>query len=158
MTRTNHILTSLLLTETTLALVSPEIFTYEGLASITHNPATVGGMIALFGTCIAGAVFPDLDLKLFRSFGHRTLFHWFPPYAALAVYGYLSEIMIFFMFAVSCLLHIALDSLSRAGIPILTPYGRRWGLRIMYVGGPVDATATFLLPMVLITLPFVLAP
>lgn len=88
-----------------------------------------------------GSTLPDLlEAGLVR---HRTLTHWIPLYLIAALIlvpmaraifwsaGLLSACLL-----LGCLCHLVQDGLSRGGIPLFTPNGRRFGAGL-YVTGTI---------------------
>ena len=53
---------------------------------------------------------------------HRTITHWVPPWIALAVWAYVSDINLLWGFAVAALMHLATDIPNPSGIPVISPF------------------------------------
>jgi membrane-bound metal-dependent hydrolase YbcI (DUF457 family) len=79
-----------------------------------------------------GSILPDLlEAGLIR---HRTLTHWFPLYLGASLV-FVPMARAFFWPAglvaacllLGCLCHLVQDGLSRGGVPLLMPDGRRYG-------------------------------
>lgn len=109
-----------------------------------HKMATLALVFSFTGSFTASSVaalsshLPDL-LEVRGIIPHRTFTHYPYPFLIAAIvswqmlnavpgYGYY---MLFFAL-VGWLLHLAQDALSLGGIPLVTPRGKRWGVK-MYV-------------------------
>ena len=142
MTKRNHALSGILLAEGSLALISPSLLTFQGLSYALQNG--VKAVLFIVSGSIIGAVFPDIDLRI-PFLRHRTLTHWFIPYLIGLIVAYLYNCYLALFFCIGALIHILLDSLSLMGVPIWTPFGRRWGFRLMRVSGPLGIVATIMI-------------
>ena len=91
------------------------------------------------GVFLFGGVAPDLDLVVWGSAAHRTVTHWWPLWAGLlawSIRGGQEAIGLFTAaLAGGALVHLACDSLTRAGIPLgPNPFGRKRGWRLVATG------------------------
>lgn len=108
-------------------------------ASLT-NPKLLMFSVPTVAACVTGAVFPDIDIRI-KLFGHRTVTHWFPPFLAGAVLAWLLFLPSVFLFCTACLLHIFLDAFTKMGVPLMSPFGRRYGFRLFATGGAGEMIA-----------------
>jgi len=96
---------------------------------------------------LAGSVLPDLDIPL--GIPHRTVTHcWLPPVmgmgAALILPFSDSGWKAFcFWLSAGILLHIAEDSLTTGGVPLLRPFGKRFSFRLTRTGGMLEYLLSF---------------
>lgn len=137
MKRINHILSGFLLSEIALSVIYPDRI---DLISILSKDQVVNTII-IMSACISGSLFPDIDIKI--GIKHRGLTHWFPPYVIIVILSSIQNWIWLQYFSIGCLLHIVLDSFTKAGVPFLNPYRRSFGLRLMVVDGLIDKTITF---------------
>jgi membrane-bound metal-dependent hydrolase YbcI (DUF457 family) len=115
-----------------------------------HKVCTVCMVFAVGGRVLPailaglGSVLPDLlEAGLVR---HRTLTHWFPLYFVAALI-FVPMARVFFWPAglvvacllLGCLCHLVQDGLSRGGVPLFTPDGRRFGA-CLYVTRTITET------------------
>jgi len=102
------------------------------------------------GVFAFGSILPDLMDRAF-SFGsqqvwkeiHRTISHWPPVYLMLAVGGWVSGLDIVGWLALGGLVHCLTDMLTYYGIPIRTPFGKRFSLSLLRVGSLADYVFCF---------------
>ena len=95
---------------------------------------------------LAGSVLPDLDIPL--GIPHRTITHWWLPPAmgmvVLLLLGSDSPLRAFFLWlSAGALLHIAQDSLTTGGVPLLRPFGKRFSFRLTRTGGVLEHLISF---------------
>jgi len=83
---------------------------------------------AISAACVAGAIFPDIDMKIL-TIRHRTITHWPVPYLILVTLAWWHLKTALYYFLLGALLHLLIDSFTQAGIPIFSPHGKRYGLR-----------------------------
>lgn len=91
------------------------------------------------GIFLFGGVVPDLDLVVWGSAAHRTITHWWPLWAGLLAWslhgGQESIGLSIAALAGGALVHLACDSLTKAGIPVgPNPFGRKRGWRLVVTG------------------------
>ena len=98
------------------------------------NPEALAFAFPAAAACLIGSIIPDIDIKL-KIFGHRTVTHWFPPFLIAAVVSWLYFIPSIFLFCGAALLHIFLDAFTKMGVPMLSPFGKRYGFRWVVTGG-----------------------
>jgi len=98
------------------------------------NPKALAFAFPAAAACLIGSTFPDIDIKL-KIFGHRTVTHWFPPFLIAAFVSWLYFIPSIFLFCGAALLHIFLDAFTKMGVPILSPFGKRYGFCWVVTGG-----------------------
>ncbi len=139
MKKSTHLISGALLAEAYILWLGVPTDMYY----LTHPMVLSTGMTA-GGICLAGSVFPDVDLRL-RVFGHRTLTHWPIPYAIGAILAWFGGWSLAFLFCASVLAHIFLDSLTKMGVPIFTPFGRRYGFRLIYTGSVFEMLVVLVL-------------
>ena len=144
MTKANHTLSGILLAEGIIAFISPGLLTIAGISCALQDSAMLAAVSPIVVGSMMGAVFPDIDLRI-PGLEHRTLTHWFMPYAAGILLAYLLEYPWVLFFCIGALVHILLDSLSLMGVPIWTPFGNRKGFRIMRVGNFSEVIAALLM-------------
>lgn len=106
-----------------------------------HKLTTVSLVYAVSGdataSVIAGgaSVLPDaIEFPFGGALSHRTITHWPYLYLVLAVgFGFslfvMDQVLMYFGFwvCIGCLLHVAQDSLSKTGVPFLSPFGQKKG-------------------------------
>lgn len=119
-----------------------------GLVALT-SPTALVSFAPAAGAAVVGSVFPDIDIlvgeKDERGFTkyHRTLTHWPPLYVALGGLFFFAAPPFLLWFVMGCLLHLMLDSVTAAGIPLWKPFGKKEGVKLVYTGGigevPVQA-------------------
>lgn len=93
---------------------------------------SAGGRILPAFLAGLGSVLPDLlEAGLVR---HRTLIHWFPLYLGAALIAVPAARAFFWpaglvaaCLLLGCLCHLVQDGLSRGGVPLFIPDGRRYG-------------------------------
>ena len=95
---------------------------------------------------LAGSVLPDLDIPL--GIPHRTITHWWIPPAmgtgAALFFSSESPVRAFLLWlSAGALLHIAQDSLTTGGVPLLRPFGKRFSFRLTRTGGPLEYLLSF---------------
>ncbi len=95
---------------------------------------------------LAGSVLPDLDIPL--GIPHRTVTHWWLPPAmgigAALFFSSYSPLRAFFLWlSAGALLHIAQDSLTTGGVPLLRPFGKRFSFRLTRTGGVLEHLISF---------------
>ncbi len=103
-------------------------------------------LLSVLLCCMVGTVFPDFDIFIFPDKNyftgfkkpgkfHRTITHWSPVYVFLIFLSFDLDNHFLKLFSISCLAHILLDSFTKSGVPILTPFGNRYGFNYVFVGG-----------------------
>ena len=117
-----------------------------------HNLTTLATVYAATGSfpamLIASAAshMPDA-LEFSGIVGHRTVTHypWFYLVPAVFLWcrlhnepGYVAYIV--FLVLVGCLCHLFEDLLSNSGIPLVTPYGKPYGLHLYVTRTPSEFT------------------
>ena len=95
---------------------------------------------------LAGSVLPDLDIPL--GIPHRTITHWWIPPAmgtgAALFFSSESPVRAFLLWlSAGALLHIAQDSLTTGGVPLLRPFGKRFSFRLTRTGGTLEYLLSF---------------
>jgi len=133
-TRTNHSISGVLLAEAAIAISRPPVLSVEGISYVFQSKEACQALAPLVIGSFVGALFPDIDLGV-PGLEHRTLTHWPVPYLVGVMLAHLWGFSWGVYFCIGCLVHIFLDSFSRMGVPLRTPFGRRRGFRIMRVGG-----------------------
>ncbi|MHB8369748.1 MAG: metal-dependent hydrolase [Leptospirales bacterium] len=120
---------------------------------LNHRIITTGiallsgaGLPGLAGA-LAGSVLPDLDIPL--GIPHRTVTHWW----LLPALGASTALIIpfsnpewrafCFWLSAGALLHIAEDSLTNGGVPLLRPFGKRFSFRLTRTGGILEYLLSF---------------
>jgi membrane-bound metal-dependent hydrolase YbcI (DUF457 family) len=98
------------------------------------NPKALAIAIPAVAASLVGSTFPDIDIRL-KLFGHRTVTHWFPPFLLAAIIGWIFFIPSLFLFSGAALLHIFLDAFTKMGVPVFSPFGTRYGFRLIATGG-----------------------
>jgi membrane-bound metal-dependent hydrolase YbcI (DUF457 family) len=134
MTKKTHLLSGLILVEAVMATHFPASIGVSGLT----QPAALAAIMPASGAALVGSLFPDIDILFgprdrWNSF-HRTLFHWPPLYAIVGLLLYFFVHPAFIWFAIGCFMHLFLDAMTRAGIPVWRPFGKREGLRLIGTG------------------------
>ena len=124
----------------------------QAVKRLNHRIIT-SGIALLSGTslpglagALAGSVLPDLDIPL--GIPHRTVTHcWLPPtmgMGAALLLGSDSPLRAFFLWlSAGDLLHIAQDSLTTGGVPLLWPFGKRFSFRLTRTGGILEHLMSF---------------
>lgn len=89
------------------------------------------GLISLVG--LIGSVTPDLDIKIGVRF-HRTFTHglFFLMFSSLGISVFNKNIALIWF--ISYASHLFLDSLTKFGVPLLYPFGGKYGLRLFTTG------------------------
>ena len=95
---------------------------------------------------LAGSVLPDLDIPL--GIPHRTVTHWWLLPAtgmgtALLLTSDAPSRAFFLGLSAGALLHIAEDSLTNGGVPLLRPFGKRFSFRLTRTGGTFEYLLSF---------------
>lgn len=95
---------------------------------------------------LTGSVLPDLDIPL--GIPHRTVTHWWlPPAMGMGdalLLGSDSPLRAFFLWlSAGVLLHIAQDSLTTGGVPLLRPFGKRFSFHLTRTGGVLEHLISF---------------
>ena len=129
----NHTLSGMLLSEGIIAFKCPSLLTWQGFAYVIGDVHAFATVFPVVACPVIGAVFPDVDMRI-PGLEHRTITHWPIIYGVGLILAYLAGYLWLFLFCIGCLVHILLDSLSLMGVPVLTPFGKREGFRIMRVG------------------------
>jgi len=134
MTRTTHLMSGMVLVE---AIVATHVPASIGLGGLAH-PAVIGALSPAAGAALIGSIFPDIDMLFGPRDGwndfHRTLFHWPPLYIAAGLFLYFALSPAMIWFAIGCFLHLFLDALTKMGIPVWTPFGKKEGLKLVGTG------------------------
>lgn len=139
MKKPTHLLSGLLLTETYIVWLGVPL----ELAYLVH-PLVTSVVCMTAGVCLAGSVFPDIDLKI-PFLGHRTLTHWPIPYLLGAFVFWHYAMAYPFLFCLAVLVHIFLDSFTKMGVPVVKPFGRRYGIRRVTTGSIAELFFVFAL-------------
>lgn len=114
----------------------------------TTTAIIVGAPVIGVAGALAGSTLPDADIKL--GIEHRTLTHYWPVYVVSAVaikmYDLHSSLtplqhsgLVFgFWMCLGALMHILEDSLTKGGVPWITPYGSKFSFRLTKTGGVLE--------------------
>ena len=129
-----------MLAEAAIAISCPPVLSVEGISYVLQSKQACHALAPPVIGSFVGALFPDIDLGI-PGLEHRTLTHWPVPYLAGVVLAHFVGFSWGLYFCIGCLVHIFLDSFSLMGVPLLTPFGRRGGFRIMRVGGFSESIA-----------------
>jgi membrane-bound metal-dependent hydrolase YbcI (DUF457 family) len=96
---------------------------------------------------LAGSALPDLDIPL--RIPHRTITHWWVP----GIFGVFATLILPFSdpawkefclwLPIGILLHIAEDSMTTGGVPLLWPFGKRFSFRLTRTGGSLEYLLSF---------------
>lgn len=149
MRKINHTLSGILLAEAVVGTMYPGVLTAGGISHVLSDGQSLKTLAPVLAASIVGSVFPDIDIRI-PGLPHRSLTHWFAPYAGLLIFAYLTGRSPLLFFSAGCLLHILLDSFSMMGVPILNPFGERKGFGLMRVGGPADLVISLLFILALV--------
>jgi len=125
------------LTEGVIAFGYPHLLTWQGFSYIVNDAHAFASIFPVAICPVIGAVFPDIDMRI-PGLEHRTITHWPVLYITGLILACLAGYLWLSLFCIGCLLHIFLDSFSLMGVPILTPFRRRKGFRIMRVGSQAE--------------------
>lgn len=99
--------------------------------------AVTGGDLPATAAAMAGSIAPDaIEITACGLIPHRTITHWPYPYLVVALGLWLlsltqtSGLVAWYamFFPIGALLHLAEDALSKSGIPLRGPFGKRTGL------------------------------
>ncbi len=121
------------------------------LSALTESSAFLGG-------AVVGGRAPDkLEIarwgrwtnRRYSLIPHRTLTHWWPVWMGLLIYSVLlvSQADDFTQtatswgllgFAISGVLHLALDVMTPTGVPILNPFGKKFSFSVYRAGSPAE--------------------
>ena len=134
----NHTLSGILLSAGIVTVKYPAI----GM-NLLH-PSVLESAMPLAGGALVGSVFPDIDIRI-PGLEHRTITHWPVIYGTGLVLSYFAGYLWLFFFCIGCLVHILLDSLSLMGVPLLNPFGKRRGFKLMVVGGYAEALCSVII-------------
>ena len=149
MTKINHTLSGILFAEAVVATMYPGVLTAGGISHVLSDGQSLETLAPVVAACVIGPIFPDIDIGI-PGLPHRSLTHWFLPYAGLLIFAYLTGRFPLLFFSAGCLLHILLDSFSMMGVPILNPFGKRKGFGMMTVGGSADLVISLLFILALV--------
>ena len=144
MTKTNHMLSGILLAEAAVSILYPGLLTTAGISYAVKSGAAWETVAPVAAGCLLGAIFPDIDLH-FPALPHRTLTHWPFPYLVGFLLACCSGHLWLAVFCIGCLVHIFLDSFTMAGVPFVNPFGKRIGFKLFRVGGHFESIITFLM-------------
>ena len=152
MMRANHTIAGLVAAEAILVYVGiPMKIEYlKGLLPDLLSTGPGSGTViyictVLIGT-LAGSLLPDADIYWPRALNlHRTVLHYWPAYTLILICSYIWQSIFFFAFSFAALVHILLDSMTKAGVPLKHPFGKRTGFRLMRTGGRGEIVAFILL-------------
>jgi len=144
MTKTNHMLSGILLAEAAVSILYPGLLTTAGISYAVKSGAAWETVAPVAAGCLLGAIFPDIDLH-FPLLPHRTLTHWPFPYLVGFLLACCSGHLWLAVFCIGCLVHIFLDSFTMAGVPFVNPFGKRIGFKLFRVGGHFESIITLLM-------------
>jgi len=135
--RFNHTLSGVLLSELIIVFKCSPLLTWQGVSYVVNDAHAFAAVFPAVISPVIGSVFPDVDMRI-PGLDHRTITHWPVPYGIVLILAYLAGHLWLLVFCIGCLLHILLDSFSLMGVPLLTPFGKHKGFRIMRVGSHAE--------------------
>ncbi|MCP4745166.1 MAG: metal-dependent hydrolase [Desulfobacteraceae bacterium] len=103
------------------------------LENVVH-PRVFAENAPAIGAAMIGSIFPDIDIKI-SGLSHRTLTHWPLLYGFGILAAKWSSDKIVMMFCLGCLMHIFLDAFTKRGVPVFHPFGKKYGVKLVRVGG-----------------------
>lgn len=102
-------------------------------AIVMYTPISI--IPSLFG--LIGSTLPDWDYRL--GFKHRGISHSLLSPLILGLFAYFLNSSFGFIFICNYILHIAMDSLTKMGVPIFAPFNWRYvGLKLFRTGSGED--------------------
>jgi len=138
----NHTLSGILLSAGIITVKYPAIE-----MNLLH-PSVLESAMPLAAGALIGSVFPDIDIRI-PGLEHRTITHWPLIYGTGLVLSYFAGYSWLFFFCIGCLVHILLDSLSLMGVPLLNPFGKRRGFKLMAVGSYAEVLCSVIMIMLI---------
>ena len=154
MVRSNHLLAGAILAESIILFADSglprETFATNLLELLSGempvDRSLVGFCATIIFASLMGSILPDADVYWARSGRfHRTVLHWPPLYLAGAMAAWFYHSNFFFVLCLAALLHIFMDSFSKAGVPVLHPFRDRHGFRVFYVGTVAEIIVAMIL-------------
>ena len=132
-----HILAGIILTEGCLIFSGFKLQTQTFL-----DPYVLKECLPFFAAFFIGSIFPDFDFML--PIPHRTVMHWPLVYAGFALLTFFNYPLVF-VFCIASLVHVLMDSFTMMGVPIINPFGKKYGFGLMITGGYKELTFSVLL-------------